>query len=209
MKILNLYAGIGGNRRLWDGHEITAVEIRPDIAAVYADNFPNDNVVIEDAHGFLLDHYSEFDFIWSSPPCQSHSRAPYWAYRNKPDIKKRYPDASLYQEITFLDRYFDGLYSVENVVPYYEPWVQPSVKLGRHLFWANFPIYKIDCVDADLNQYGIKELQKFHNFDLSGYRLVTRADDLLRNCVSAETGEHILKCAQGKYKSKSSQISIF
>lgn len=27
MKILNLYAGIGGNRKLWpDDHEITAVE---------------------------------------------------------------------------------------------------------------------------------------------------------------------------------------
>ena len=28
MKILNLYAGIGGNRKLWgDEHEITAVEL--------------------------------------------------------------------------------------------------------------------------------------------------------------------------------------
>jgi DNA (cytosine-5)-methyltransferase 1 len=28
MRILNLYAGIGGNRKLWgDDHEITAVEL--------------------------------------------------------------------------------------------------------------------------------------------------------------------------------------
>ena len=35
MKILNLYAGIGGNRRLWgDEHEITAVEHNKDIAKI-------------------------------------------------------------------------------------------------------------------------------------------------------------------------------
>ena len=36
MKILNLYAGIGGNRKLWGKeHDITAVELRPEIAAIY------------------------------------------------------------------------------------------------------------------------------------------------------------------------------
>ena len=36
MKILNLYAGIGGNRKLWgDEHQITAVENEQDIADVY------------------------------------------------------------------------------------------------------------------------------------------------------------------------------
>lgn len=35
MKILNLYAGIGGNRKLWgDDHEITAVEIESKIASI-------------------------------------------------------------------------------------------------------------------------------------------------------------------------------
>lgn len=35
MKILNLYAGIGGNRKLWGNeHDITAVELRPEIAAL-------------------------------------------------------------------------------------------------------------------------------------------------------------------------------
>ena len=32
MKILNLYAGLGGNRKKWEGHEITAVELNPAIA---------------------------------------------------------------------------------------------------------------------------------------------------------------------------------
>jgi len=73
MKILNLYCGIGGNRKLWgDEHEITAVEHDPNIAKIYQDFFPNDKMIVGDAHQYLLDHYKEFDFIWSSPPCPSH-----------------------------------------------------------------------------------------------------------------------------------------
>ena len=67
MKILNLYAGIGGNRKLWgDEHEITAVEIDPEIAAIYQDFFPNDEVIVGDAHQYLLEHFKEYDFIWSN-----------------------------------------------------------------------------------------------------------------------------------------------
>ena len=50
MKILNLYAGIGGNRKLWGGVDVTAVEINPDIAAIYQDLFPDDTIIIDDAH---------------------------------------------------------------------------------------------------------------------------------------------------------------
>lgn len=51
MKILNLYAGIGGNRKLWgDEHEITAVEINPEIAEIYKNLYPQDTVIIGDAH---------------------------------------------------------------------------------------------------------------------------------------------------------------
>jgi DNA (cytosine-5)-methyltransferase 1 len=76
MKILNLYAGIGGNRKLWgNDDEITAVEFDEQIARIYQDNFPNDKVVIGDAHQYLLEHFREFDFIWASPPCPTHSRA--------------------------------------------------------------------------------------------------------------------------------------
>lgn len=209
MKILNLYAGLGGNRRLWEGHEVTAVEIRRDIANVYADYFPQDNLIIHDAHEFLLKNYFRYDFIWSSPPCQSHSRAPFWAYKNNPDIAKRYPDMSLYQEIIFLDNYFSGLWVVENVKPYYPVLITPGVQLGRHLFWSNFRIEKIETVDADLNQFGSVELAKFHGYDLNKYDFDSRKDDMLRNCVAAGTGLHVLECAVGKYKSKSDQLTIF
>ena len=46
MKVLNLYAGIGGNRKLWEDVEVTAVEYNKDIAAIYQDFFPKDKVVI-------------------------------------------------------------------------------------------------------------------------------------------------------------------
>lgn len=72
MKILNLYAGIGGNRQFWGNeHKITAVELIPEIAEVYQRRFPND-IIIGDATKFLEKNYKEFDFIWASPPCQSH-----------------------------------------------------------------------------------------------------------------------------------------
>lgn len=118
MKILNLYAGLGGNRKDWGNeHEVTAVELEPKIAEVYKDNFPNDTVIICDAHEYLLQHADNFDFIWSSPPCQTHSRM-MKATRHK---KKRFTDMSLYQEIIFLQHFFKGKFVVENVKPFYEP----------------------------------------------------------------------------------------
>ena len=78
MKILNLYACLGGNRYKWnevkEDIEVTAIELDPEAARLYQERFPNDTVIVADAHQYLLDHYKEFDFIWSSPPCPTHSR---------------------------------------------------------------------------------------------------------------------------------------
>jgi len=74
IKILNLYAGIGGNRKLWDelgDFEITAVEHNPEIAKIYSDFFPKDKMIVADAHQYLLEHFEEYDFIWSSPHVQA------------------------------------------------------------------------------------------------------------------------------------------
>lgn len=192
MKILNLYSGIGGNRKLWDGHEITAVEIRRDIARVYADNFPGDTLVISDAHKYLLSHFSEFDFIWSSPPCQTHSRARIWNTR----AEKKYPDLSLYQEIIFLGNYFNGCWVVENVDPFYKPLIPATKKIGRHLFWSNFNISNsFSLKESDTVGDTFRDWANLHGFDLSVYQMNSRKDQIYRNCVYPGTGLHILNCA--------------
>lgn len=201
MKILNLYAGIGGNRRLWTDAEITAVEWREDIANVYRHYFPQDEIIIADAHEYLLKHYKEFDFIWSSPPCQTHSRARMvW---NKDDrVSKKYPDMKLYQEIIFLDNYFSGGWVVENVKPYYEPLIKPSKELGRHLFWSNFYIANTEVKTADIRRGTRQEWSELHGFDLNGFVIDSRKDQIYRNCVHPETGLHVLNCYKGIYNRK-------
>ena len=194
MKILNLYSGIGGNRKLWgDHHEITAVEYEPDIAAVYKDLFPKDNVVVEDAHQFLLENYQEFDFIWSSPPCQSHS-----SFRHNIGVRFRgvapkYPDMTLYEEIVFLQHYADSLWVVENVNPYYGALI-PATKINRHLYWSNFELPKSDHVVENLRSAQIKDLEELHGYDLSGYKLKNKRQ-ILRNVVNPKVGFDLLQAA--------------
>jgi len=60
MKVLNAYACLGGNRLKWDqvaDIEVTAVELDEELAKLYQERFPNDKVVVADAHQYLLDHY--------------------------------------------------------------------------------------------------------------------------------------------------------
>ena len=195
MKILNLYAGIGGNRKLWGKkHEITAVEYDKNIAAIYKDLYPNDNVIVADAHDYLLQNFKNYDFIWSSPPCPSHSSFRQnigVRYRN---VKPIYPDMKLYEEIIFLQYNFDKLWVVENVVPYYKPLIQ-ATKLQRHMFWSNFDIEDIKIETDKIRSAQIPELQKLHKVDLSQYKIKDKRK-ILRNCVHYKLGEHILKQAK-------------
>jgi len=192
MKILNLYAGIGGNRKLWgDDHKITAVENNPEIAKIYQDFFPNDKVIIEDAHQYLLDYFEEFDFIWSSPPCQSHSSFRQNICVRYKGTKPIYPEMNLYQEILFLKYNFKGKWLVENVKPYYKTLIEPTKELQRHLFWSNFEIENTDFEKDKIRTAQIPDLQKLHRFDLSKYKLKNKRQ-VLRNCVLPELGKHIL-----------------
>ena len=206
MKILNLYAGIGGNRKLWgDSHEITAIEYKPEIAKIYQDFFPKDKVIIGDAHQYLLDHFSEFDFIWSSPPCQTHARmnianalSPY-----KENIKQlatgggilpRYAKMELYQEIIFLTHHFKGKWVVENVVGYYEPLVQPQ-EVAKHYFWTNFLLRNFVGEGRGMGKdETVEKLSKLKGFDLTSYKGMDKRL-LLRNCVEPELAKHILDLA--------------
>ena len=206
MKILNLYAGIGGNRKNWDSlgdFEITAVENVPEIAKIYADFFPADKMIIGDAHQYLLDHYKEFDFIWSSPPCPSHSKARFGLGVGSCKVKGVYPDMRLYQEIIFLEKHFKGKYCVENVMAYYKPLIIPQV-VGRHWYWTNFYIPNVKVAPSRICQeskkynkspvkrFDTNDFEKLLGFDLSKYTGVDKRL-LLRNCVEPEIGLHILK----------------
>lgn len=205
MKILNLYAGIGGNRKLWGNDvEVTAIEYDEKIAEIYKENFPNDIVIVTDAHEYLLEHFREFDFIWASPPCPTHSRV-----RKTLAIKKRkdgttfeqnkpvYPDMRLYQEILLLDGYFDGYYCIENVKPWYEPLIEPQ-ELGRHCFWANFkiPNKKFEARGSFDN---INELAYKLGYDISNWKNVDKRL-LLRNCVEPEVSEYIMSCLKDEMR---------
>jgi DNA (cytosine-5)-methyltransferase 1 len=207
LKVLNLYSGLGGNRKNWEGVKVTAVEMEPDIADVYRTLFPNDTVIVGDAHQYLLDHSDEFDFVWTSPPCQTHSRM-MKATRHK---KKRYSDMSLYQEILFLQHFFKGKWVVENVKPYYEPLVRPSATLGRHYFWSNFRIGKFEIENfpnfiQDDTVEGVQRLKDWLGIHYEGniyYKDNHSPGQVLRNCVHPLMGSYVFNCAVGAFKSNS------
>jgi DNA (cytosine-5)-methyltransferase 1 len=195
LKILNLYAGIGGNRKSWGTqHQITAVEYDSQIAEVYKDLYPTDQVIVGDAHQFLLDHYQEFDFIWSSPPCQSHSSFRHNIGVRFRGVKPKYPDMTLYEEIVFLEFYAKGLWVVENVNPFYGAMRNPK-KIDRHLYWSNFDIPDREVKVEKLREAQIPQLQELHGVDLSKYKLANKRQ-ILRNCVYHETGKYILEAAE-------------
>lgn len=197
MKILNLYAGIGGNRKLWGNkHQITAVEYRQDIAEVYKDHFPDDRVEICDAHEYLRKHYRDYDFIWSSPPCPTHSNARYWSSKGGM-YNVEYPDMSLYQEIILLRHFFSGKWVVENVKPYYDPLIRPTIDIGRHFFWSNFslPMLRTES-NYIFSGDDRKRVSDLLGFNLDGYKLGDKTK-ILRNCVVPELGKAILDRARG------------
>lgn len=195
MKILNLYAGIGGNRWLWgDEHDIVAVEMNENTAKTYQHLHPKDTVIIGDAHQYLLDHFKEFDFIWSSPPCPTHSKlstglAGWNIYR--------YPDMKLYEEIIFLKHFFKGPWVVENVDPYYTPLIPPSLKLDRHIFWSNRALGRAPKPErtftGELSNATVKQLERFHNVTLPDFAKNKRL--MLRDMVHRDVGKHIYEHA--------------
>ena len=192
LKILNLYAGIGGNRKLWtpngNEHEITAVELDPKIAEIYKDFFPKDNVIVADAHQYLLEHFKEFDFIWSSPPCPTHSPTREWGTKIG-QVKAKYPDMQLYEEVILLKTFAKCKWVVENVISYYEPLIRPFER-GGHYYWTNFFIGEFN--PGKREHHGtLEKIQERKGFDLSKYHNIDKTK-ILRNCVEPETGLHIL-----------------
>jgi DNA (cytosine-5)-methyltransferase 1 len=217
MKVLNLYACLGGNRYKWNQVadeasieiEVTAVELDEEAAKLYQERFPNDTVIVADAHEYLLNNYKEYDFIWSSPPCPTHSRARF-ARRNT--TIPAYPDMKLYQEILFLEKWFNGKYVVENVIPYYEPLVSAK-KRGRHLYWTNFNLpnnlneRKVSIMESN------NEVQKwceFHDYNFRKYKGKQSVKKMARNLVDYEAGRTIFETVVGiTKKNNERQTELF
>lgn len=208
-RVLNLYACLGGNRYKWTNCEVTAVELDAELARMYQERFPNDKVVVADAHQYLLEHYKEFDFIWTSPPCPTHSKS---RFARRETTTAAYPDFKLYEEVVFLDNWFDGKYCVENVVPYYEPLI-PAKKRGRHLYWTNFNL------PNDLNERKVSIMEgkdevkrwcEFHEYNFYQYKWEQRIDKIARNLVDYEAGLTIFNTARGIIeKSNVKQPNLF
>lgn len=221
MKILNLYACLGGNRYKWDevakekgiGIEVTAVELDTEAARLYQERFPNDKVIVADAHQYLLDHFKKFDFIWSSPPCPTHSRVR-MSQKNRETFVNKYPDMKLYEEILLLQHQYNGKFVVENVIPYYEPLIQAQ-KRGRHLYWTNF-ILPNSINERELNgtltnmKNEVDVLSKFHEYDFRKYKGEQPINKMARNLVDYEAGRTIFETALGIIRKKDEkQTSIF
>jgi DNA (cytosine-5)-methyltransferase 1 len=223
IKILNLYACLGGNRYKWnevnDNIEVTAVELDSELARMYQERFPNDKVIVADAHQYLLENFKDFDFIWSSPPCPSHSRINYSFKNRKKEGFLKYPDFKLYEEVVFLDNFFKGKYVVENVIPYYEP-LMPAKKRGRHLYWTNFnlpndlnereaPFIKITPSSKKPKNI-IEDRCKFHEIDLKNYNGKQSKEKIANNLVDYEAGRTIFETFLGiTRKANEKQTSIF
>ncbi len=222
MKILNLYACLGGNRYKWnevkEDIEVTAVELDPELARLYQERFPNDEVIVADAHQYLLEHYKEFDFIWSSPPCPTHSRMNY-TFKNRDNFKIQFPDMKLYQEVIFLSNFFNGKYVVENVIPYYDLLI-PAKKRDRHLYWTNFnlpnSLSKRIAPNMNCNKNITKKVSEqfidFHSIRdfIKEYKGKQDKGKIARNLVDYEAGKTIFETALGIItKSNIKQTELF
>ena len=210
MKVLNLYAGIGGNRKLWEDVEVTAVEWDEETAKVYSDYFPDDTMIVGDAHQYLLDHYKEFDFIWSSPPCPSHSDIRRCGV-HAGQVDAVYPDMGLYQEILLLKHYAPKhtKWIIENVVPYYKPLIPEDARLHRHLYWCNFKFSKKAVYDLDRKHNDIQGHSTVYGFNLKGTNIDNKRK-ALRNMVDPALGLHIFNAARNIItKSNTEQTQLF
>jgi len=198
-KVLNLCAGVGGNRVKWENCEVTAIEDNPKIAAIYQKLFKEDLVIIGDAYQYLKENFENFDFIWISPPCQKHSKM-MKATRHK---VADYPDFKLYEVIVFLQHFCKCKWVVENVVPYYEPLIAPTKRIGRHLFWANFDIEAQEVKQPKgfiqkSNLQGKKDIMDWlgiHFDEVVYYKNNHCPVQILRNCVHPNLGLEIFECA--------------
>ena len=92
-----------------------------------------------------------------------------------------------------LQKYYNGLWVVENTIPYYEPLIK-GTKTGGHIWWSNFLISTINHGNRNHRGGTVETLQERKLIDISKYDIPNKRQ-ILRNCVEPEVGLHILECA--------------
>ena len=210
MKILNLYAGLGGNRLGFEKFytergidiEVTAVEQNADVAAYYQKRFPQDEIFLCNVKDFIekkenLKKILSSDLIWGSPPCQSHSRV---VLPNKNRFLKM-PNMHLYRLIILLMQ-LDMPWIVENVYPFYHKHISelflPQTFVERHAFWTNQEIQKRKYSIGKgiiIENAKVSELEAYHDIYLGK---LTNKRQYLRNCINWRTTMKVLEMLQQK-----------
>lgn len=102
-----------------------------------------------------------------------------------------------------MKNYFKGLWVVENVEPYYGVLI-PAQRVGRHMFWSNFPIQARDVKRPDgfiskCNLAGKKAMQQWLGikYDENIYYGSNHCPtQILRNCVHPSIGLDVLNSAR-------------
>lgn len=190
---------------------MTAIEYIPEIAAIYKEFFPQDEVIVTDAHQYLLDHFDEYDFIWASPPCPTHSRMCLMSLipERGEGRKIKYPDMTLYEEIILLKTFYKGNWIIENVISYYEPLIKPY-NSGNHYFWSNKIITDLKQPARNIirltKQQTIVAKETEFNIQLDKFNLTNDfKQKILNNCVTPELGLHCFNCV---YSKKQSQLEL-
>lgn len=194
LKILNLFSGIGGNRKLWKDVEVTAIDNDPEICRVYQKSFPDDVVICDDALDYInYNKLDKFDLVWASPPCITHSRIQ--------TIRMNMPDMStLYGTIVWLRDMRKINYVVENVISWYTPAYNPK-KIKRHYFWSSWDL-DIDDFESEYKLDGsVYKMNKYLNMpiDLLNVRY-SRKRQIIRNCIDPKLGNAIIESFRRHYR---------
>jgi len=212
-EVLNAWAGIGANTHNWnrDKYNITHIEINEEIAEANTELHPNDTVIQTDAKQFLVENYQDFDYIWASPPCPSHSSIAKAGAKNG-QYNAKIPDMNLYGVIIFLDEYFEGDWTVENVQPFYERLdkqerekaeakqtvIPPAQKTSRHLFWSSHEISETSVPRSGFNKKNNQEIMDWLGIQVDNSFDTVEKRKVLRNCVHPKIGEAILNSRKVK-----------
>jgi len=149
IKILDLFCGLGGVAKGFQSYlrqrnikfEYYAIDVDGRILLAHKILNPDSIVIRRDAYSFTDDELKQYDFIWASPPCETHSNLNLYNRKNLETFKK--PDMRLWKLIS---RFYSlgKPFVVENVKPYYGALIKPTARVGRHFLWSNLHIKDID-----------------------------------------------------------------